>query len=808
VGTDYKWTFPAGSIPQTVSNLTGISSASTTFQFTAPGNYKVYVSVDGGVQADSLSITVQPNAETVSIKELQDSVCQGDKIMFIASPSGYQAYQFFVNGNLQYDGKDTFTWASKPGDSIWALGYLGPCSTAPSKVLYPLVYPTPVPAMITSSIAPKDTICSGDTVTFTATPGYATYSFLVGSAVQQTTSSNTYTSHNFQDVSPVKVIVTQNGCESSSSNIDTIYVKPIPFLSLPMDTTICQGQVVDIAAVFSQITSSTLQNYTYYINGTVAQSSTDSLFVDSTFNNGDQVTVTGTLNGCTSGPSVPLVVTVNPTPVVTLSSSSPNDSICQGQSVQFTASPVGYQYYEFFLDNGLAQNDSGVNTYTTSALNNGDSVYVIAVNQECAGAGNDTMVFVVSQLPAVTVGPNDTLCQNSPADVLSGFSPTGGTWTGTGITNPSGTFSPATAGVGIFTLYYTFSDPNSGCKNTDSMQISVDSLPNPMLSNTATICQGGSVQLNAYGGVTYAWSPSTGLNDTSISNPISTDTQSIVYTVTVTAASGCSNTASIAANYVSSIVDSFSTEGGPCAGSAILFGNDYPDTSATYVWYFGDGSSSTAENPTHTYANVSEPDTFNVTLIATVNGCPDTFTAPEVVVPNVTANFSATPTITYNDPSDPVLFNNTSLNATEFNWNFGDLTTSTLQSPSHVYLQPGTFTVALYASNQYGCQDSLIRVEYIEIFQLPKLFIPNAFSPNGDGNNDILKVIIGSVNYFEWSIYDRWGEKVYESNDPLGGWDGSFKGKPELPGVYAYYLRVVFEDNSSYAYEGSVTLVK
>jgi hypothetical protein len=416
-GTDYSWTFPAGAIPQIYSNNTGVNSATTVFQFTAPGIYQVYVSVDGGAQSDSLSVMVTGNSETISIKELGDAGCQGSTIAFVVSPAGYQSYQFFVNGNIEQLGaRDTFLWDSYPSDSVWALAFAGdgPCYTSPSKVLYPLVYPTPQAPVLTSSLT-SDTICGGDTVIFTATPGYASYSFYIGAALEEHSASDTFISWAFSDRSGISVIGYQNGCESMYSNTITIYVKATPILYLPFDVSICPGQLLSIIPEIAEIESGIiLQNYAFYINGTEVQSGPDSVFTDSTYNNGDEVTATGTLNGCTSPPSYLLTVNFNAAPYAFVTSNTPDNAACIGQSVQFTAMlsdnsiAAAYQWYQ----NGLP---SGTNSYvfTSTQLNTTDSVWVVVMDTACPRTDTVTSTAVAISvlsppLQQLCLASNDT----------------------------------------------------------------------------------------------------------------------------------------------------------------------------------------------------------------------------------------------------------------------------------------------------------------------------------------------------------------------------------------------------------------
>lgn len=114
------------------------------------------------------------------------------------------------------------------------------------------------------------------------------------------------------------------------------------------------------------------------------------------------------------------------------------------------------------------------------------------------------------------------------------------------------------------------------------------------------------------------------------------------------------------------------------------------------------------------------------------------------------------------------------------------------------------------ATNQYGCttKDSVLVPIKAPICGLPTVFIPNAFSPDGDGYNDLLTVNGNNINSMTMSIYNRWGQKVFETNDQAIGWDGTFKGKALPPDVYGYYLRCICDDGSELFTKGNITLLK
>jgi gliding motility-associated-like protein len=90
----------------------------------------------------------------------------------------------------------------------------------------------------------------------------------------------------------------------------------------------------------------------------------------------------------------------------------------------------------------------------------------------------------------------------------------------------------------------------------------------------------------------------------------------------------------------------------------------------------------------------------------------------------------------------------------------------------------------------------------------PDIFVPNTFTPNGDGNNDVLLVRGRSIRELEFMVFDRWGEKVFETNDQDRGWDGTFEGKPVDPAVFVYHLTVYCVDGQRFFTKGNVTIVR
>jgi gliding motility-associated-like protein len=113
-------------------------------------------------------------------------------------------------------------------------------------------------------------------------------------------------------------------------------------------------------------------------------------------------------------------------------------------------------------------------------------------------------------------------------------------------------------------------------------------------------------------------------------------------------------------------------------------------------------------------------------------------------------------------------------------------------------------------SDAYGCsgEDTILITVMDIICEEPYVFVPNAFSPNGDRLNDMLYVRGKVLERIEFSVYDRWGEKVFETKDKDMGWDGTFRGQPCEPGIYVYYLDAYCIGGEHYFLKGNVTLIR
>jgi len=174
------------------------------------------------------------------------------------------------------------------------------------------------------------------------------------------------------------------------------------------------------------------------------------------------------------------------------------------------------------------------------------------------------------------------------------------------------------------------------------------------------------------------------------------------------------------------------------------------------------------------------------------------------VLPKDSAAFTLTPDTIQG--GHVITFTNNSLNATTFNWNFGDGGSSNDLDPTHEYLNPGVYQVVLTGYGPDGCPDTAVR----DVYVTPEIYIPNVFTPNGDGINDIFYFTIQGALCFHANIYNRWGVLVYELNSEPEGWPGTIRqtGEPAADGTYYYILNYCDYKNVSHELDGFITLIR
>lgn len=464
-------------------------------------------------------------------------------------------------------------------------------------------------------------------------------------------------------------------------------------------------------------------------------------------------------------------------------------TICPGQSATLTANSPGATTY--LWSNGATTSSITVSPTVTTA-------YTVTVTAPAANGatGTGTATALVTVLPSTNpqCGCTVTASNTGPVCVGSTFNlfatnVTGGsyTWTlaGNAIANTQNVSNLPASSPGSYPVTVSAVD-NAGHVCTGTTTVIINPLPNVNAGSDQSICLGNSITLTSTGANTYQWN--NGVQNSIAFTPSSTNT----YIVTGTDNNNCINTDTVLVavlySQMPSITSSISLG---CVPSQVMFTNN--DSQATNcIWDFGNNESLNACTGASTiYDQVG---CYDITLTQTdAQGCDTTVTFNEVVcIEDVQASFYLAPG-TIGPGNSTVSFFNNSSNAENYFWNFGDLTNSTEFEPTHTYstnLQTG-YVVTLVTTSEAGCVDSTsMPISYQE--QLI-YYVPNSFTPDADEHNQLFEPIFTSgfsPENFEMTIFNRWGELVWQSFDHKEGWDGSF-GSDGLNAPVGTYIWVI-----------------
>ncbi len=561
---------------------------------------------------------------------------------------------------------------------------------------------------------------------------------------------STGSSSNSISVSPnsntnYNVVVTDaNTCVDSSSI--SVVVNPLPAISISGNNTICQGGSTTLTASGG---SSYLWN-----NGSSSSSITVSPVVDSTY------IVTGTnANGCSDTSSVLVQVMTNPTATI-----SGNDSICYGESTTLNATGGG----TYTWNTGATSNS--INVSPTS-----NTPYYVVVD---VGGCIDTAFhnLSVNPLPVVNISGNTTICNGQSITLTA----TGG---GSYVWN-TGSFSDSIVVYPTSDTSYSVVVTNIyNCIDSSTANVTVNPLPNISINGDTSICLGTITSLTASGANNYIW------NNSSITPVINVSpTTTTTYSVTGTDLNNCSDSAQIQVEVLPLPIAAIN------GSSTICFGETTTLTASggdTYVWNTLDSTSSITLAP---------QDTSTYTVIVSSNGCIDSA--------NYTIDVIPLPVISAYSDTTIIMGQSATIYAQgipPFNWMPQDsLSCTNCVNPTATPRETTTYCVS---TSENGCTDSSCVTVYVDNI-CGDLFVPNSFSPNGDGANDCLKVYSNCLKTVLFRVYSRWGELIFESDEIDGCWDGTNNGSDLNTGVYVFTVKATLINSDEVTLKGNVTLFK
>ncbi len=464
----------------------------------------------------------------------------------------------------------------------------------------------------------------------------------------------------------------------------------------------------------------------------------------------------------------------------------PDIDLCIGDSVQLSGAGGGD--YDWFPPTDLSQTNVS-NPVADPVV---DVTYFLTVTNSIGCTAEDSVAITIRPLPTVLAGPDLVLCDNDQIQ-LNATGALNYNWSpGTGLSTTTGANPVASPSNSI--TYVVVGADQFGCEDDDSIFIDVIPAPVAEIADVGAICQDSSVQLFATGGGTYAWTPTLPLDDPTSASPIATLSQTTTFTVTVFASNGCDDIDTVTVPVTPTPVVDITGQDLICLGrNTRLFatGADF------FEWSTGQVGENIVISP--------EVPTF-YSVVGYVEGCPSLPDSHFVDVDDILpiADF-------YADPDSGWIplttqFYNLSSEAVNYYWDLGDGTTSQEIEPQHTYNDTGRFVVTLVAVDANGCLDSAqARVIVGADFSI---YVPNAFTPNGDGLNDYFATPWFGVKEFHIMIFDRWGMKIFESFDPDFQWAGFYKNKQVQEGVYTYVIEARGHVGERVKRAGTVTVYR
>ncbi|MCD6018337.1 MAG: Ig domain protein group 2 domain protein [Bacteroidetes bacterium] len=801
---------PNGGNSYTLTSTGEITTGSFTLNPTTTTAYSVTGTAGAGCSGNTtFTITVLPTS-TVAVTSNSTTICSGAPV--VITPNGATTYTLNP-GNLS---GSTFTVSPALTTTYSVIGTNSVnCVSTNTANIVITVNNSP---SVTIS-ANSNSICAGASVILT--PGGAnSYTLSPGGL-----SGTSFTLSPSGPSATYSITGTSNlNCASSNTANITITVNALPTFTLGTAnslTATCSSPTVSLSAnsdagVNSIYTWSTPVPST--LTGNPISASTAGIYT---------VSVSNTLTGCinASPQNTVQVIADAGIPFVTLSSntltitcSNPTPSV----SVSTTATPVSYSW------SPAAGIVPGTET-TANPIFNAAGLYSVVVTNTASGCATSIASNVVdvtedNNPPVVsfTTATNSGIINcTDPSLTVTPVLPTGSftyTWSpGIGISTPINQITATFTAAGVYTLAVT--NTITGCvssaTNTANTFTVVPDTVRPIssigfFSSNSTIGCGGTntvVTLEAItnpSNATLTWLP--GGATSPQFNVTSADT---IFLIAINPTNGCRDTArQIVSGNINppQYVDAGTTVFIPCNSQTISLVGVTATPNCTYSWA-GPTPTAIITGSATTNPIVGEAGIYTLTVTRNDNGCQGTATV-SVVKSVVNAAFSADPTSGISPLT--VNFTDGSSGASIWTWNFGDssplVTYSPVsQNPTNVFTT-GTYTVTLIASSGL-CSDTASVVIVVE--NGLSLEIPNVFTPNGDGSNEVFTIKSTGIKEISLQVFNRWGEKLYEFTGPKASWDGLAPNGILVPeGTYFYFVNATGFDETKIERKGTLNLFR
>jgi gliding motility-associated-like protein len=646
----------------------------------------------------------------------------------------------------------------------------------------------------------------GQNDTLIAPAGFATYSWTGPDIIGSSTGQQVIVNEGGNYI----VNMTTFGNTPCPFSIDTIIAgtNPKPDFTVP---TVCTGDSVPFQDLSTA--TGTISSWQWnFGDGTTANTKNPwhTFATAGTY----PVTLIITAGPCTKDTTINVTVVAPPT--ATFSAQSPV-CIYTNSYIAYTGNAPPSYTYNWDFDGGINGSDTSEGPFNISWLASGTKTITLQVSFGYCYSIPDTEQVTVKPFPGMQLSTFTSICQGRTA-TLTADNCTTYQW------SPAATLSDTnTATVyatPLATTTYSVTGTSAQCLSVDTVTVYVKDYPTTTFTAMGPVCigQNSTVIYTGNGGTgsIYNWDFHGGIAMPDIGsgpflvNWLTPGNHEVTLDISL---EGCDTSASDTINVYSSPPHPALTADTSigCPGLDVCFTSASVGNTIGYIWSFGDGDTSHAQNPCYTY-----PDSgvFSVSFqVALSPECIYDTTITDLISirPLPIAAFTPSATV-IQQPQSLISFTNQSQGAVSYLWDFYSayssaniIGKSTDADPSFNYTTYGDFKVALYAYNQLGCPDSVTKS--ITVYPPQNFYIPNAFTPNGDGINDEIYIYTQpGATVVSFQIFDRWGEKVH---DGPYAWDGTYKGEPCSPGVYVYLATVKVVDNTdAVKCKGSITLIR
>ncbi len=836
----FSYTNSCGSLQANITSAATIAAGSITtqqyyvgntligtgasFVYTAPsyGSYTIkhVTKSNFGCISDTVFVPIIIKAKpSLSLSVIRDSVCLGSSYIITANStvaaSSIINYTWLRNGIIQptttnqlTDNQPTGTYTYK----VITTAANGCKSDTVPKIITVVSKPTATFSATNTCGSKAISITAGSSVINDNITNYYT-NYGDNNTLNSNPNNTTYTYTNFGAYIIKFVAKSSIGCLSDTVPF-TIAVKDKPSLSLStLRDSVCLGSSYTITAN-SNVAASTITNYTWLRNGIIQPTTTNQLTDNQPTGTYTYKVITTAVNGCKSDTATKIITVVSK-PTANLNATN----TCGSKSIAITSSASVINdninsYYVNYGDGTILNTSPNNNSYTYT---NYGSYTIKFVAKSSVGCINDTVFvpIVVKDKPTLSIIYNNNACDTTnfiltANATVNASSISSYTWLKNTVLLPNNTNSLTQNNAAGTYFYQLVTTAATGCKSdTASQNVIVQKYPkaiftadngcvnkNIIITNNSTIGNGQ--------GDSWQWTASNGQISTAQLPTFSfatSGTKTIQLKTSTTNGCADSLTKTITIdNYP--IADFTITES--CLGKPIAITNNSSGTIANYSWTTNNGLTDNSNNPNFVFNSVGN---YSIKLqVATANNCSNDITKSTSIQ---AVQLVPTPRLDTNVVvGQPVQLG--IAGASTYTWSPSiNLNNATSSSPIFTASTAGEYVLQVEGTTAQGCKGSTSTT--VKVFIANNyVWIPNAFTPNGDNLNDRLRLTCsGLQSLSNFSIFNRYGELVYLQSTCNGnGWDGTYKGKLQPIGAFVYTWAGTDFKGKAVSGKGTVLLVK